>query len=227
MITLVLALMAEGPTDERFLPIIIQRTAEKILRERSRFVVDVLEPIDLRKEIRPGTYKNQAERILLAAQHAAGYHALIVHVDADDRTHHDAIYERIQPGFDLVKASKEDVCRQLIPIIPIRMTEAWMLADPEAFKEVVGTDVPTRNLGLPARPHQVEAELDPKHQLRQAIKLASASRPRRRRRRGIRLGHLYEPLARQIRLERLSAVPAYQRFVDDLTACLIALRLAE
>lgn len=47
MTTLVLALYAEGRTDERFLPIVIQRTAEEILAQRGRTTVYVLEPIVL------------------------------------------------------------------------------------------------------------------------------------------------------------------------------------
>jgi hypothetical protein len=185
-----------------------------------------LEPFDLRRDVKRTPLNNQAEYIFAAAQHSAGYHALIVHVDADDKTPDKAMNERIEPGFELVKASQAEICKQLIPIIPIRMTEAWMLADPEAFKEVIGTNIAAKDLGLPVHPHQVESVLKPKQKLKLAIRLALAKRSRRRRS-SIRVGELYEPLARQISLERLSAVPAYQRFVDDFTTCLIALRLIE
>jgi hypothetical protein len=45
MTTLVSALYTEGPTDEKFLPIVIQRTIQQILIERGRMTVDILEPI--------------------------------------------------------------------------------------------------------------------------------------------------------------------------------------
>ena len=45
MTSLVTALYAEGTTDHRFLPLIIQRTAVQILSQRGRTIVDVLEPM--------------------------------------------------------------------------------------------------------------------------------------------------------------------------------------
>lgn len=134
--------------------------------------------------------------------------------------------ERIQPGFDLVQQAqtKDRVCNQLVPIIPIQMTEAWMLADPETLRTIIGTDIQVQMLGLPGRAQQVESDSDPKRTLSQAIQNAYAQRSRRRR---IELGALYEPLARQISLDRLGTVPAYQQFVNDMTRVLIALRLAE
>ena len=221
MTTLVLALYAEGRTDERFLPIVIQRTAEQLLVQRGRITVDVLEPIVL-NDIKDRA-STQAERILEAARLSSGYHILIIHADADHSTPERALNERIQPGVKLVQQSKEPVCSRLVPIIPVRMTEAWLLADPEALRVVIGTDLEIQSLGLPERAHQVESILDPKQALREAIQRALAHRPRRRRR--IDLGTVYEPLARQISLKRLDAVPAYQLFVTYMTETLIGLNL--
>lgn len=41
MNTLVMGLYVEGPTDDRFLPVIIQRTAEHILLTYQQFVSDL------------------------------------------------------------------------------------------------------------------------------------------------------------------------------------------
>ena len=46
---LVMGLYVEGPTDNRFLPVIIQRTAEYILRQYDRDEVTVIEPIVIKK----------------------------------------------------------------------------------------------------------------------------------------------------------------------------------
>lgn len=225
MTTLVLALYAEGRTDERFLPIVIQRTAEQILTLRGRMTVDILEPMVLgRKVIDHEKHPTYAERVLAAARHTAGYHALILHADADHPTAERAMSERIQPGLDLVQQTDERVCDQILPLVPIRMTEAWLLADPDALRAVIGTRMDAQALGLPARSRQVESDPDPKQTLQQVIQTALANRPRRRRR--LSLGSLYEPLARQINLEQLNMIPAYQQFVDDLTKTLINLHLA-
>lgn len=219
MSTLVLGLYAEGRTDERFLPNIIQRTAENVLARRGRTTTDVMvfslnHSIDRR-------FDRRADRILEAARRTAGYHALIVHADADHPQPDRALAERFEPGRQLVaehSRDTKDVCRDLVPLIPVQMTEAWMLADPEAFCRVVGTPLSPDSLGLPPRPHQVESEPSPKQRIQDAIEKALAHRPKRRRR--LRLGELYEPLAQQIRLERLDLVPAYQDFVANLVGTL-------
>ncbi len=50
MMRLALALYAEGDTDDRFLPLIIERTSRKVLAEHEQNKVDVarVEPIKLR-----------------------------------------------------------------------------------------------------------------------------------------------------------------------------------
>ena len=224
MNSLVLALYAEGRTDERFLPVVIQRTLEQILAQRSRQVVDVPDPIVVDGSI-DREYSGRAERILEAARCAHGYHALIVHADADHPTPERAMEERIRPGFDLVRQSAEAVCRQLVPIVPVQMTEAWMLIDSRALREVIGTALDAHSLGLPQHARRVESDPDPKHTLNQVIQIALANRPRRHRR--FDIGALYEPLARQISLAQLQAVPSYSRFVGDMTDLLIDLHMAK
>ena len=223
MTALVLALYAEGRTDERFLPIIIQRTAEDILLRRGRRTIDVLEPTPINGDI-DHQVERRKDRIVEAARRALGFHVLIVHADADHPTPERALNERIMPGI-LAAARKDNTCRLLVPLVPVRMTEAWMLADPQALSQVIGTNLTAQDLGLPERPHQVESEPQPRQRLREATCRARAQYPRRRRR--LDLGELYEPLARQIRLERLRGVPAYQRFVTDLTKALHELGFIE
>ena len=208
---LVLALYAEGRTDERFLPVIIQRAADQILRQHALDLVDILEPLSLKAD---SAVSSHEERILSVAKQAAGFHALIVHADADAPTADNALQDRFEPGRRLVQESENDVCRDLLPIIPIRMTEAWMMADVEVFREVVGTDLTADQLGFPARSHQVEAVRDPKHKLAIALNQIFV---RRRRRKKVHLGQYYEPLARRIRLNRLENVPAFRWFINDLT----------
>jgi hypothetical protein len=222
MMTLVLALYAEGRTDERFLPIIIQRTTEQILAKHGRATVDVLKPIVINGNINH-KFSTRAERILEAARKAAGYDALIVHADADFPTPIHAMNERIKPGFELIHKTKKFKPRHLVPMIPVQKTEAWMLSDPEALRIVIGTDIPVMELGLPVRAKRVETDVSPKETLHNVLRTVLAHRSRRRRR--IRLGMIYEPLAQQISLERLRLVPSYAQFVHDLTQTFTALHL--
>lgn len=218
MKTLTMAFFGEGSTDHRFLPIIIKRTAIDILRQSGSSHVEVLDPISVGQGIRAQT---QAEKILRAAEQAYGVHLLIVHLDADTRDPRVAYEERFLPGLEAVQQSTGQLCRTLIPIIPVKNMEAWLLCDVEAFQEAVGTRLQGHELGLPLHPHQVEALSDPKSVFRNAVTVAMTHRRRRGR---IDPGKYYELLGHSIRLDRLQAVPAYQTFREDFTSLLARLR---
>ncbi|SRR5260370_23723403 len=128
MRVLVLGLYAEGSTDHDFLPPVIQKTAERILAQHEQCEVEALVfPIEPSKSVK----KDHAKGILQAARDSFGYHALIVHADADDPTPEKALSERILPGYRLVQHAKGQVCKHLVPIIPVQAIEAWVLADYE------------------------------------------------------------------------------------------------
>lgn len=225
MSVLILALSAEGPTDERFLPIIVQRTAQALLLREGRTVTDVLQPFVLKP---PHPPQGRAETILAIARQCTGYHALILHADADHDTPDRALRERIWPGRDLIisaHAKGEPVCDLPIPLVPVHMTEAWMLADGEALRMVLGTDLPSDLLGVPKRADELERDANPKQTLAGAITQALAARPQRRRR--LDRADLDEPLARQIHLEHLSRLPSYRQFVADLRQALQHLHFIE
>jgi hypothetical protein len=173
---LLLALYAEGSTDARFLPPIIRRTAEKIIAQHGQGFADVSEPMIVPKQ----QDRRREDGILSAAYHVYGYHVLIVHSDADDRTPDRALSERIQPGFKLVSRTNGEVCKHLIPVIPVQMIEAWMLADHNALRTIIETDMSPKNLGLPSKPAEVERDANPKRTLNEVIQRAISDRPHRR-----------------------------------------------
>jgi hypothetical protein len=215
MTTLVTALYAEGPTDQRFLPLIIQRTAVQILSQRGHTIVDVLEPM----LVEPPEKGERDQSILAVARRVYGYHLLFVHADADAPTATAALRQRIAPGMALVQAAQqqgETVCTDLVPIIPVQMTEAWMLVDRDALLAMIGALSDHHDLDIPVRPQQVEQIADPKQQLSRIFAEALASRTRRIRRRR-RIAELYEPLGRTVDLTALAQTPSYQQFVADLT----------
>ncbi len=223
MAQLILSFYGEGVTDNRFLPIIIERTAQKIIGIHSRQVVDVLEPIVLK--VKEPELSTGAKHILDVAKQAVGCHALIVHADADYATLDRTLNERIYPGFTLAQEADVPVCRNLVPIIPVQMIEAWMLADPDTLKQVIGTKLSNNALNIPPHARHVESIADPKKRIEEVIQTALAQQTRRRRRR-ITIGMLYEPVARQIAIERLKLVPSYERFWVDLSHELVELNFA-
>ncbi len=197
MAQLVMAMVVEGSTDARFLDVIAERTALQILGKRSHTIVEVL-PI---QRLRP-TGENLAQRILDAARSAYGYHLLLVHADADASTRDAAWNKRIQPGFALIHSAlerNETVCNRYMAVIPVQMTEAWMLADSAALLAVIGTNESLASLGLRHSPGQIESIADPKAHINGALETVRQSLPRSRRK-YIHLSSLYEPLARRIDL---------------------------
>lgn len=224
MTTLVTALYAEGPTDQRFLPLIIQRTVVQILTQRGYTTVDVLEPM-------PVSPSNRGKRdlaILEVARQVHGYHLLFVHADADAPSSVSALQHRIMPGVALVHSAHqcgEAVCIDLVPVVPVQMTEAWMLVDSKALLDIMGSSLLPPQLGIPTKPHHVEQIADPKQHLTSIFAEALANRTRRVRRRRT-IAELYEPLARAIDLAALEQTPSYRQFVENLTKALIGLKFA-
>lgn len=216
---LVMGLYVEGPTDDRFLPVIIQRTAAQILLQYDRFEIEVLEPIVLKKH---PDISSRDESILQAARDANGFHTLIVHSDADGPTQDEAFRYRFEPGNRLVQACTENVCKDILPIIPVRMMEAWMLADIDQLREALGTKMSQQELGLHARVNKVESHHNPKAVIESIIRRTYPDKPQYWSR--IK-GQLYADLAPMIRLSRLNNVPAYQQFVRDLTSTLKAINI--
>lgn len=221
MTALVTALYAEGNTDERFLPIVIQRTAVDLISRYGHTVVDVHEPM----LVAPPQKSSRAENIAAVARQAAGYHLLFIHADADGPTADRAHSERIQPGIDLIAQADgdgEQICTDVVPVIPVQMTEAWMLVDHDVLLDLIGTTMQPYQVTSPGRVQQIETVANPKAQLMQIMQSALDNRPRRvRRQRSI--SELYEPLGRRIALGRLALLPSYQKFVADFTQALALL----
>ena len=214
---LILALYPESSTDARFLPPITQRTAERIIAQYGENVVDVLEPVIVPSQ----SHQHREECILSAACYAHGYHALIVHADADGRTPDRALSERIRPGFDLVSRTDKEACKHLIPVIPVQMIEAWMLADHSALCEVIGTNLSPQILGLPSRSAEVERDANPKRTLNEVIQRAISHRPHRRRQLDFSIHE--EFLANMINLDILYLVPSYNASLLNLKKILAEL----
>ncbi len=211
--TLSLALYCEGETDKRFLPPVIQETSRFILHKYYQVDVEVM-PVQIIETEK----KKQHEAILLAAHLAHGYHALVIHADADGPEAEEAKKQRFVPGYNLVRQSPTNVCKDLLPIIPVQAIEAWMLADYELLLNEIGTDLRPVDLKIPINAGQVETISRPKQRLKQAVQIAYAKRTRRQR--DTDIDFLYELMGEKINLERLNMVPSYTQFVHDLTEVL-------
>ena len=178
-------LAADGPTDEVLLPIIVwslkRLGATRIVSQWADFS---------RIPRLPGM-----EGRLRAALDAYPCDILFVHRDAE-----------AQPP----EWRRQEIVNALhwsnishVPVVPVRMTEAWLLADKQAIRTAAGNPNGRERLNLPAI-RRIEAVPDPKAVLREAI--AEASGLNRRRRARLSVG------------QRIQLIPNY---IEDYSPLLI------
>lgn len=216
-----LALLAEGPTDHRFLPVVLRRlTLDLCLRRAAR-------PVEVEDEVRdlmllrmssaqPGeSRRDQVRRIVLDM--AGSFNILFVHADGgsdplDARAHH------VEPLAVWMEDVPDLVSSRTVAVVPVREMEAWALADGEALREAFGTVLPNEDLGIPARPRDVETIFDPKQLLESVY-----SRVVGRRRKKDRAANFLSAIGERSRFELLRQVPAFQELERDLAVALEAL----
>ena len=97
---------------------------------------------------------------------------LFVHRDADRAT----VAEREQEIRDAALTAGKDL---VVCVIPVRMTEAWLLFDEQAIRNAAGNPNGRQDLQLP-EPARCESIPDPKEVLHRAIQVASELPGRRR-----------------------------------------------
>jgi hypothetical protein len=103
-----------------------------------------------------------------------------LHSDADDSNDTVVFKNKIPPSLTAIAIEDETVCCKIIvPVIPVRMTESWMLADKELFKNEIGTNKSDNELGINRFPENIAR---PKEVIRDAIRISRRDMVQRRRR---------------------------------------------
>jgi hypothetical protein len=228
--TLRLGFYGEGNTDDRFLPSVVERTVRNILNDRGRYEVDVSEPFLVSRTSMAHCISG-ADRVMQAARETMGCDALIVHMDADAPDTQKALFHRFEPAVKQIEETKEKVCLRLIPIVPVRMSEAWMIADWEQLVDLLNPNLKLdelralKGINLPRKPHECESNIDPKETLTQIIAFSQSHR--RRASREVNLQNIQTQLGRSVRLNVLEKVPAYRRFVMEMTQVLISIGMVK
>ena len=147
-------LLADGTSDEVLLPIIDWLMAQHCPAARivSVFARDI------------GPVGNDLLMRVPAALRNFPCDILFVHRDAERMAREDRLRE--------INEALVDTRIPVVPIVPIRMTEAWLLADEGAIRFASGNASGRNPLNLPAK-RQWESLPDPKEVLREALLVAS------------------------------------------------------
>lgn len=99
----------------------------------------------------PVSKKTFVDSVFEASKYAyteLGLLVLCIHADADSKDDSDTFQNKINPAVDkIVNAIDKDLCKLLVPLVPIVMTESWMLADKELLREEIGTNMSFSELG--------------------------------------------------------------------------------
>lgn len=203
-------LVTEGPTDNRFLESVVKRTFENIAFECKHDVDTYIRLINVKKVSL--NFVEYIEAASKAGMSEIGVMTLGVHTDADRDTYEERIKNKIEPVRNhLAKLADAEYCKLITPIIPVRMIEAWMLADKQLLREEIGTDMSDNELGINKDPEMIA---DPKAVIERAIKIATAHLPKRRQR--LSIAELYSSIGTKIEIEALLQLTSYRKFQEEV-----------
>lgn len=199
-----IAYFVEGSTDERFLSPIIQRTFYHLVAEAA-FDIDVATPIYLDK--------STEECVKEYVEEVKGYSAVCIHVDGDKDSYEKAYDYKYEKLAHILTSNKSNV----VPLIPIRETEAWMLADKELLFRQLQVEAKKVDFNLTNDPEKVA---DPKKHLKELIRAVQQTMPKKVRK-VVGIEKLYTPLGNQLPIEKLQQLPSYQAFYEAAKQALI------
>ncbi|MGV8092309.1 MAG: hypothetical protein AB2L24_10645 [Mangrovibacterium sp.] len=197
--------ITEGTSDVRFLQNIIHRTFQEVSFDCFG-EIEVFEPEVL--YVNPDNFTGEVFEAAKTAEDK-GLLVLCVHADADFDSDTRVLANKITPAFNGVLDSVERICKNLVAIIPVQMTEAWMLASKDLFKEEIGTNKSDHELGIDRFP---ESYADPKAAINNAIRTAFADMRRRQRSRQLAIRDLYQPMGQKTDIEDLERLPSFRKF---------------
>ena len=146
---------------------------------------------------------------------------LLVHRDAD------ASQETGSAGPETRRAEIEEAVKDSgftgtwVAVVPVRMTESWLLLDESAIRRVAGKANGNVSLGLPGQ-MQVESESDPKGCLARALLAASETSGRRRQKFNRDIPQMKRLLLEELPVGGpLEHIPSWVRFRNHLLAALV------
>jgi hypothetical protein len=202
MIYVCAGLYAEGPTDYDFLKPLLDRLLDSLAASLfpGAYVVAPTEGIDA-----PRRGGGRAERVSEAIHDWWETCTLfVIHTDGAGDPE-GTMKTCVEPGLEAARSARPERPIVAAACIPVREIEAWLLADPAVFREILGEGAD------PACPADPERELYPKATLLRILKEGGARRAPER---------MYAFFGERVRIDALRSLPAFQAFEANLVAAL-------
>lgn len=209
---LLTSLFTEGTTDIRFLESVVKTTLDNLAFECSGDIETKLEIIKIEKK---GLSFNQ--QVFKAAEKAKNdFETLIlfIHTDSDDKDDSAVFSHKIIPAIEFILYQEDNqVCKKIVPVVPIQMTESWMLADKELLKSEIGIEMSDFDLGIHRHPEDMA---NPKAIIENIIRVSKENQVKRRRGKGLVIADLYQIIGQKIDISKLEKLDSYMKFKNSL-----------
>lgn len=209
---LLTGLFTEGTTDIRFLESVVKTTLENLAIECSGYIETELEIIKIEKS---GLSFNQ--QVLKAAEKAKNDFEILIlfiHTDSDNRDDSNVFITKIIPVKELINQQEDDnVCKKIVAIVPIQMTESWMLADKKLLKNEIGIEGSDLELGIHRNPEDIA---NPKAVIENIIRISKENQVKRKRNKGLNISDLYQIIGQKIDVSQLEKLASYMKFKNSL-----------
>jgi hypothetical protein len=205
-------LFTEGTTDIRFLSSVVERTLEDVAFDCTGDIETKLEIITIDKK---GLgFTQQVLNASKSSHDRFGALLLFVHTDSDDVNDDIIFNSKIIPANEALLLKDEvEYCKRMVAIVPIRMTESWMIADKELLKSEIGIEKTDAELGIHLNPELVN---NPKNLIENIIRISKEDETKRKRNRGLEISDLYQIIGQKIELSELTKLPSYLKFKNSL-----------
>lgn len=209
-----IALTVEGTTDTRFLESILESVFQELALNHLDADVECEVSVLGRYDKSEGFCSGVIKASKMSRSESLWADTLAVHTDADKMTYDERRNTNFDSVFEKLKnVNPEEYCTVITPIIPVRMIEAWMLADCDLLRQEIGTSLTKAQLGIDGNP---ESFADPKSKVEDAIRIAEESATHKRPTNKISIGELYQIIGKKISLERLEQLSSFQRFEQEV-----------
>ncbi|MEZ0111216.1 hypothetical protein ABH920_005231 [Catenulispora sp. EB89] len=202
---LLAVLVCEGASDEWFLPVLLRRAIQRLC-DGGRVEVQVEVEVAAADHQRPDT-------IIDALDELPRFDVVLYHHDGTPAASAEAKIEEVRRDVTTVRREP------FVAVVPVRETEAWLLADVATLARAVGVPSAVVIEAAAARAKDVEGVADPKKALN-SLAAAAAGRRRSGSRLQAERPDLYAAVAADLDLDRLRQVPSFQRWWDEMAQAL-------